>query len=534
MQLSAEDLTKRANIADNRKQNWVPMLRDCYEYALPQRNLYQITQPGAEKMDRVFDSTAINATQKFATRMQAGVVPPFQMWQDFMPGSDIPEEKRPPVINKLQRIQKKFFEVIHQSNFDTASSEYFMDLASGTAIMLALEGGDRDPVRFTAVPNAQVSMDEGPMGGIDGVFRTHTMDLRNVPQTWDDINADGKGLIQKRLKDNPNLKATLLEATYFDPDTDKFRYEVIIKSFVTDDSTGVNPGQGQAVGDAAPKNRIVERELQESPWIITRWIKVAGEVFGRGPLMFALPDIRTVNKVKEMILQRASFDVAGMWEAVDDGVMNPFTIEIAPGNIIPVAASGNLKPLSPSTNFDVTQLILADLQSSIKQALLDRGLPEETASVRSPTEIIARMKELQIDIGSPFARIMSEFITPLTNRVLGIMARKGIIDIPVRVDGKNVKIIPTSPLAAQQNLDDLQTTLQWLQVNQGLGVEVMGLGIKIEEFPAWSAEKLGVDQALVRDDVDREALQRSVAQLVAQAQQPANDQPTAPTQTQVA
>ncbi len=522
MQLTVEKLGIRADMADQQKQNWVPMLRDAYEFALPMRNLYEVTQPGNEKMDRVFDSTAINSTQKFATRMQAGIVPPFQKWQTFEPGPDTPANIKAGVIKKLQRVREQFFSLIHNSNFDTSASEFFMDLASGTGILLVLEGDDRDPIRFTAVPNAQISMDEGPMGGIDGVFRTHTIPLRNVEATWSDISAEGKAKISEMFKDNPNGKVTLLEATYFDSDINKFRYEVLIKGFTTDPSVGNVHGERTN----AQVLRIVERELEESPWIITRWIKVAGEVFGRGPLLFALPDIRTANKVKEMILQRASFDVAGMWSAVDDGVMNPFNIEIAPGNIIPVAAQGNLQALAPSGSFDVSQIVLADLQANIKQALLDRGIPDETASVRSPTEIVERIKELQVDIGSPFARIMSELIIPLTNRVLGIGSRKGLIDTKIIVDGKRVKLVPTSPLATQQNLDDLEATVQWLQLNTGLGMEVAGLGIKLEDFPAWSAEKLGVDQVLVRDDVEREELQKAVAQMIAQSQQPpANETP---------
>ena len=517
MQLTPEKLGIRADMADQQKQNWIPMLRDAYEFALPMRNLYEVTQPGAEKMDRVFDSTAINSTQKFATRMQAGIVPPFQKWQTFEPGPFVPDNKRSQVITKLQKVREQFFSLIHNSNFDTSSSEFFMDLASGTAIMLVLEGDDRNPIQFSAVPNAQVSMDEGPMGSIDGVFRTHTIPLRNVEATWKDMTGEGKTKIGEMFKDNPNGKVTLLEATYFDPDINKFRYEVLIKGFINDPKVGTPVQQAEKIGSQAI--RIVERNLEESPWIITRWIKVAGEVFGRGPLLFALPDIRTVNKVKEMILQRASFDVAGMWSAVDDGVMNPFTIEIAPGNIIPVAAQGNLQALEPSGSFDVSQIILTDLQASIKQALLDRGIPDETASVRSPTEIVERIKELQVDIGSPFARIMSEFIIPLTNRILGIGTRRGLIDGPITIDGKTFKIVPTSPLATQQNLDDLQSTVQWLQINTGLGMEVAGLGIKLEDFPAWSAEKLGVDQVLVRDDIERGTLQQAVAQMIAQAQQ---------------
>ena len=61
----------------SRKDNWRQIYEDCYEFALPQRNLYDgyyegNGAPGWNKLSRVFDSTAINAT-RFANRLQAGL-----------------------------------------------------------------------------------------------------------------------------------------------------------------------------------------------------------------------------------------------------------------------------------------------------------------------------------------------------------------------------------------------------------------------------------------------------------------------------
>ena len=54
-----------------------------------------------------------------------------------------------------------------------------------------------------------------------------------------------------------------------------------------------------------------------------RWIKGAGELYGRSPVMTALPDIKTANKVVELILKNASIAVTGIWLADDDGVLKP-------------------------------------------------------------------------------------------------------------------------------------------------------------------------------------------------------------------
>jgi len=204
--LSVDEVIERADSADKIKQNWVSQYRDAYEFAIPMRNLYETVQPGAEKMNRVFNSTAINSTQKFASRLQSNLTPPFQHWLDFIPGTDfnIDSDSTPAQIAEkdeaakvLQDIQKIFFGVLQNSNFDIAITEFYLDLAVGTGVMLVTEGDDDNPVVFTAVPNAQVSMDEGPLGSVDGVFRQHNMAVRNIESTWKDLTPEGKAQIKK-------------------------------------------------------------------------------------------------------------------------------------------------------------------------------------------------------------------------------------------------------------------------------------------------------------------------------------------------
>ena len=81
--------------------------------------------------------------------------------------------------------------------------------------------------------------------------------------------------------------------------------------------------------------------FDSSPFISFRWLKGAGEVYGRSPVMTVLPDIKTVNKVVELVLKNASISVTGIWQADDDGVLNPANIQLVPGSIIP--ESGRLR-----------------------------------------------------------------------------------------------------------------------------------------------------------------------------------------------
>lgn len=527
--LKVQDVIIRGNSADQEKQNWVSLYRDAYEFALPMRNLYSTFQPGAEKMNRVFNSTPIISTQKFVSRLQANLTPPNSLWLDFLPGTDIREENKEEALRILQDVQKKFFGLIENSNFNTVIAEYYMDLAVGTAAMLVQEGNDEDPIIFTAVPNAQLSLDEGPLSSIDGVFRQHTVAARNIEATWDDLLPDGKAKINELIAEANKLKkdskVNILEATYFDFKENVFWYQVILKG--TQDNSNISqPTQVQNL-DTGGSTLLVERKLDESPWIITRWIKVAGEVFGRGPLLFALPDIKTLNKTTELMLQNASMAISGLWAVANDSVANLDMVQLSAGTFLPLDRIDDIKRLDIPGDLNIGEAIAEKLENNIRAALFDRSLPDPTGAVRSPTEIIERVRELAQDIGAPFARINSEMLKPLASRILNIMTRRGLLEFPIKLDGRAVKAVPTSPLAREQNINDLESAVQWLQIVQSIGPEVLFGTVKVEDFAEWSAEKLGVDLKLARDKGERANMQEQIAQLIVAAQAAQAEQPAA-------
>jgi hypothetical protein len=525
--LKPEDVIIRGNSADQEKQNWVSQYRDAYEFALPMRNLYSTFQPGADKMNRVFNSTQIISTQKFASRLQSNLTPPNNEWLDFLPGTNILDQDKDEARRILKEAQKKFFAILGNSNFDTVITEYYLDLAVGTAAMLVMEGDDDNPVIFTAVPNAQLSLDEGPLSSVDGVFRQHTIAARNIETTWNDLTPQGKTKIAQLIAEANKLKkdskVNILEATYFDFKEKVFYYQVILKG--TQDNSNISqPTQVQNL-DTGGSTLLVERRLDESPWVITRWIKVAGEVFGRGPLLFALPDIKTLNKTTELMLQNASMAISGLWGVSNDSIANLDMVELSAGTFLPLDRIEDIKRLDIPGDLNVGEAVAEKLENNIRAALFDRALPDPTGAVRSPTEIIQRVRELAQDIGAPFSRIYAELLKPLATRVTNIMVKRGLLEFPLKFNGRAVKVVPTSPLAREQNINDLDSAVQWLQIIQSLGPEVLLGSVKVEDFAQWSAEKLGVDPNLARDEAERANLQEQVAQLLAAAQAAQAGQP---------
>jgi len=356
MRLSPEQILKRQQIAQTKKDEFQQLYQDAYEFALPQRQLYGVWEGGsvgAKKMQRVFDSTAINSTQRFANRLQSVVFPPQRKWAKLEAGSQIPFDRKAQAQAIFDQYSDEMFTVLKQSNFDIAIGEFLLDLAVGTACMMVQPGDDVNPINFIPVPLFLVSYEEGANGQVDNVYRRMRMKGEAIQRQWPDAEIPEE--MKRRIENKPTDEIELLEATIYDANRGDYCYHVI---------------------DRVSKNEIVYRRRKMSPWVISRYMKVAGEIYGRGPLITALPDIKTLNKTKELLLKNASLAVAGVYTAADDGVLNPNTVKIVPGAIIPVARNGGpqgpaLQSLPRSGDFNVSQLIINDMVQNIKRILLD-------------------------------------------------------------------------------------------------------------------------------------------------------------------
>jgi len=487
MRLTPEQILKRQQIAQTKKDEFQQLYQDAYEFALPQRQLYGVWEGGsvgAKKMQRVFDSTAINSTQRFANRLQSVVFPPQRKWAKLEAGSQIPFDRKAQAQAIFDQYSDEMFTVLKQSNFDIAIGEFLLDLSVGTACMLVQPGDDVSPINFIPVPMFLVAYEEGANGMVDKIYRRMRMKAESITQQWRDAQIPES--LANRIEAKPTDDVELLEATVYDDDKGDWCYHVI---------------------DKVSKEEIVYRRMKSSPWVISRYMKVAGEIYGRGPLLTALPDIKTLNKTLELLLKNASLAVAGVYTAADDGVLNPQTVRITPGAIIPVARNGgpqgeSLRALPRAGDFNVSQIVINDLRQNIKRTLLDESLPPDNMSARSATEVVERMKELAQNLGSAFGRLINETMIPLVSRILQVMDERGLIDLPLRVNGLEVKVSPVAPLAMAQNMEEVNSVMQFMQIASSLGNEG-ALAVRTGDLIDYLGDKLGVPASLRTSAAER-------------------------------
>jgi hypothetical protein len=128
------------------------------------------------------------------------------------------------------------------------------------------------------------------------------------------------------------------------------------------------------------------------------------------------------------------------------------------------------------------------------------------------------MKQLSQNLGSAFGRLINETMVPLVEKILQIMDDRGIIDLPLKVNGLEIKVTPISPLAMSQNMDDVQNIMQYLQITQQAGPEGQ-FALKTDMLLDLIADKMAIPQSVRNSPAERDMMKQQAMQMAQQAAQ---------------
>ena len=406
MQQNLQSLYKRA--LDNRAP-WIARWESARRYTMPTSD---------EDIATLYDATASDAADNLAASIYTLLTPPESMWLQLVGESEL--SPNPDIATAALRAN------LNDSNFYTTIHQCYMDLViMGTACLFMVESpiGASSAFTFTAIPMSDIAILP------NAVFHTTSMPAREVMErfpTW---------------TPPANIRDTIKR----DPETPL----KLVQSLVGTDFTA-----WLDVGGDIENNIVSTGTFETNPYIIFRWSLASGELYGRGPVLRALPDIKTANKVVELVLKNATIAVSGIWMADDDGVINLNNINLTPGAIIPKAVgSSGLTPLTSGADFDVSQLILRELRERIRHTLLADRLGLLSEKEMTATEIMARNADMMRILGATYGRLLHEFIRPLCDRGLQILSRRGLID-PIRLnsDAELKYIAPIAQMTATDSI----------------------------------------------------------------------------------
>lgn len=459
-QFASRLLSQWEQMKSDRKANFDTLYEEIALFVKPSRVGFNTEfTPGTKLTGELMDSTAPDASQKLAFFIHGALVSSTSDWF----GLDIKGAK-------LSNAGKRWMEAnvaleqeaFADSNWDAASEEAIEDAVDfGIGAIWSEERSKKFSrgkkgfrgLRFEALhPNSYwFEIDEE--GNPAVIYRLVQMSARAAKTRWGDELSEK---ILKGFEKEPQKLHDFLLVV--EPRAD------VPKSFRN--KTPKNRPFASFWIDVEGKKLLEEGGYFEFPCAIFPWSRASGEIRGRGPVMTALPDIRTLNKAEEFGLKA--------WAKVIDPPMKrrrrgvEGSVHSKPGGITTVRNMEDLEPLYPANafRFDVSEIKQANKKASIEKILFVDQIqlpPLRESKTMSATEIERRFEQATKILGSAFGRIKNEGIGPVVKRSFFIMLRaKAFGPIPEGLDKELLQVSYKNPFERAQKQSDVVSTERFL------------------------------------------------------------------------
>jgi hypothetical protein len=451
-----DDILSRLDEMSSGRGTWESHWQEIADYIVPNRgNVTTSRTPGGKLHRNIYDGTALRALGILAAGLHGQLTSPSAPWFKVRSGNkELMKDQSVKVW--WADTQRRMYDVMNASNFNSQIHEAYNDLGGFGTSVLYSEPDPKKLIRFDTRPVAECLIAENERGEIDTLFRRFTMTARQANQRWGDGKGDLSSSIKKKVeKKEYNATFELLHAVYPREDYDMKKAD------------SRNMPWASVYVELREKHLISESGYHDFPYAVARWEKASDEIYGRSPSMKALPDVKMVNAMEKTLLRATQKIVDPPLLVPHDGYIMP--IRMSPASLIMkrpgTAPTDKLEPLETKGNIPVGREMIDQKREAINQAFfVDLFLMLAEKPGMTATEILERVEEKMVVLGPALGRLMSEMLDPIIHRVFGILVRTGkLLPLPEALQGEEYVIEYVSPLARAQRLYEVNAINKSLQ-----------------------------------------------------------------------
>lgn len=438
------------NLEESRRP-WEGIWEDIAGHIMPRKNSFGSSLPaGGAGDDHIYDSTPPHALEILASSLGGLLTNPALPWFDIR-AKDRKAADRREVRDYLQQVRGRLVRLFNDEDtgFQTYVHELYLDVALlGTAVMY-VEADVDSVVRFSARPLGEVYVSENNRGMVDTVLRRYELTARQAVQEW---GQDCSEKTRDLARDRPEEKVEIVHAVF--PRTDRDPFGFTSRDF---------PWACLYV-ETREQHLLEESGYLEMPYMVPRWSKAAGDIYGRGPGLTALSDVRVLNAMSRTALMAAEKMSDPPLMVPDDGFLGP--IHSGPGGLSYYRAGSRdrIEAMPVSVDLRATETMMEGRRESIRRIFMTDQLQPETSPNMTATEALIRQSEKMRVLGPVLGRMQTEFLGPLIRRVFNIMARAGELPpLPKGLRRSELEIEYLSPIARAQKQYEAQALAQAVQ-----------------------------------------------------------------------
>ena len=491
----------------SQRTNWDTTFEEVARLVVPDLNYIFERRSGTntvgeERHNRLFDSTAEHSAGILASALHSLLTSLTEEFYELTTG--LPEiDNRPRVKRYLQRLTKQQHAILNGSNFQVEVREmYFGIITMGTA-PIRMDDDDEDIIRFFNSPIFENFIRENHKGVVETIANQKKMCVREAFKKY---TMESFGPDAKKLAEDLDKEITIVNIIMSRKDAELERIDHLGRPFIS--ITVYKEG----------KKTIQTKGFNEFPWAVPRWTKTTGETHGRSPAMKALPDVRYINTIKRTQIRANQKIVDPSLMVVDDGVIG--RVNLRPGGLTSVRAMGPnqdvIKPILTGGNLAAGRVDIQDTKEDIKRFFFVDQFQLPLVDRMTTVEVSTRNDDRIRILGPLVARLNNEFLTPMVNRLTGIMKRRKILpdNIPPELANLPLKVAFKSQIAKAIRLLEADNHGRWLaSVAPIMEAKPEAAAVLDDiQYIRKMAEFHGVDQTVLRTPKELASIQAAEAE----------------------
>lgn len=459
------------------------------------------------EFSQLWDSTTLECADVFASGFMNYLTPPTAKWARL--------RHRNPTLSENTTLAKYFEDVMDEVNaalersnfYETMYPTYKSSGVYGTALLFE-EEDITDDIRFQSIPLKQCVIVDDVYGRIGKYFIEFEYTANQAAQRW------GREKLKSEMQ---------REITEGKGDLNKHKFVLYIAQRHDYDETKTDkrnmPIEASWI-DIQGKSVIEESGYNEMPAFTHRFDKRPLMAWGFSPAMKALPFARILQVA-------AKTNMRAMMKNTDPPIALPSNAFIAPFNMNPRAINYYRKDkmdgrdIFPFGNFGDPQTGLTAIEfyaqkvKSMMYTDVFLAFNQITKDMNNP-EIMERINEKMTMLGPAVGRYLDEVISPVIQRTIGILFRRGKLPEPPPelIENPSYKIDFVGRLAMAQRSTELQALMTSLgmigQVAQ-FNPEVLD-NIDADKVTDEVFSITGAPVAVLRDDAEVQKIREGRAE----------------------
>lgn len=487
----------------------------CQEIAermLPYYANFQVQRtPGEKRTEKIFDSTAPLALNRFSAIFTSMITPEGQTWQHITTDNrDL--NKIPRVRDYYEQVTQRLFRARYGGGFGSNIQECWTAIgAFGTTSML-VEPSKRGGLFYKSLPLSQTWFAENSEGLIDTCYRSFKFTARQACQHFGD---NAPKVCKDSEKEKPFEEFEFLH--YIGPNKEYIYGQMGWKGMKYTSVYICMKEQDKIVSQGG---------YNTMPIIATRYMTIPGEVYGYSPAMTILADTKMLNEMDKASIKATQMLTTPAWLVADDMMGNPINFKPDAINYGGVDAEGRQKivPMQTGAN-PVAALEMTNQKRTVVNDAFFINIFQilVESHTMSATEVIERAREKGALLSPTFSRQNHEFIARMTDRELDILARMGgLPEMPPELieAGGEYSVVYDNPLARAQKSEQLTAlarTMEMIMPIANIDQSVL-MNFNFDEISRDIPEITGMPSRWMRDISEVQAMRQQQQQEVQEQQ----------------